>query len=132
MKSLASCRIWNKCFRGCRPTAMVYDLSMDHDLDSKQTGTGSTKTRKSSGRSAVSTSSPLGLLALYLLGQWSKSPRGGIVFLAEDENRAERIGSLLHSLDPLLGVLLVSTAEAIMERLPMPTTWRRHRRALTG
>ena len=119
-------------------------------------------------RSAVSTSSPLGMLTLYLLGQWSKSPRAGIVFLAEDENRAERIGSLLHSLDRSSGVLvfprlntlpfdglepsreiagrrssvlrrlaearkpvfLVSTVEAIMERLPMPGSWKQLRMAL--
>jgi len=103
------------------------------------------------------------MLALHLLAQWGKSPRAGVIFLAEDENRAERIGGLLHSLDRSLGVLvfprlntlpfdglepsreiagrrtsvlrrlaqtkrppfLVSTAEAIMERLPLPTSWRR-------
>jgi len=102
-------------------------------------------------------------LALHLLEQWRKSGRDGIVFLAEDENRAERLGSVLHSLDPSLDVLvfprlntlpfdgmepsreiagrrssvlrrlaktkkpvlLVSTAEAIMERLPLPTSWGR-------
>jgi len=103
------------------------------------------------------------MLALHLLEQWRKSGRDGIVFLAEDENRAERLGSVLHSLDPSLDVLvfprlntlpfdgmepsreiagrrssvlrrlaktkkpvlLVSTAEAIMERLPLPTSWGR-------
>ena len=115
-------------------------------------------TKKSTGsaRSAISTSSPLGMLALHLLERWRKSGRDGIVFLAEDENRAERLGSILHSLNSSVGVLvfprlntlpfdglepsreiagrrssvlrriaktkkpvlLVSTAEAIMERLP--------------
>jgi len=103
------------------------------------------------------------MLALHLLEQWRKSGRDGIVFLAEDENRAERLGSVLHSLAPSLDVLvfprlntlpfdgmepsreiagrrssvlrrlaktkkpvlLVSTAEAIMERLPLPTSWGR-------
>ncbi|MCA6116273.1 DEAD/DEAH box helicase [Bradyrhizobium sp. WSM 1738] len=100
------------------------------------------------------------MLALHLLEQWRKFG-DGIVFLAENENRAERLGSVLHSLDRSLDVLvfprlntlpfdglepsreiagrrssvlrrlaktkkpvfLVSTAEAIMERLPLPTSW---------
>jgi transcription-repair coupling factor (superfamily II helicase) len=121
------------------------------------------KKGKSSPRSAISSSSPLGMVALDLLEQWRTYGRAGIVFLAEDENRAERLGSVLHSLDPSLDalvfprlntlpfdglepsreiagrrssvlrhlakrkrpVLLVSTAEAIMERLPLPARWGR-------
>ena len=121
------------------------------------------KKRKGSPRSTISSSSPLGLLALHLLEQWRKSGRDGIVFLSENENRTERLGSVLHSLDPSLDVLvfprlntlpfdglepsreiagrrssvlrrlattkkplfLVSTAEAIMELLPLPTSWGR-------
>jgi transcription-repair coupling factor (superfamily II helicase) len=117
---------------------------------------------KSSG-SAISTSSPLGMLALHLREQWKKSGRDGLVFLAEDEHRAERLGGIVHALDPSLDVLvfprlntlpfdglepsreiagrrssvlrrlarsmkpilLVSTAEAIMERLPLPANWSR-------
>jgi len=122
---------------------------------------GAMKKRKGSPRSTISSSSPLGLLALHLLEQWRKSGRDGIVFLSENENRTERLGSVLHSLDPSLDVLvfprlntlpfdglepsreiagrrssvlrrlaktkkpvfLLSTAEAIMERLPLPTSW---------
>jgi transcription-repair coupling factor (superfamily II helicase) len=122
------------------------------------------KKSKSSPRSTISSSSPLGMLALHLLEQWRLSGRDGIVFLSEDENRAERLGSVLHSLAPSLDVLvfprlntlpfdglepsreiagrrssvlgrlaktkkpvfLVSTAEAIMERLPLPASWPRH------
>jgi transcription-repair coupling factor (superfamily II helicase) len=114
-------------------------------------------------RSTISASSPLGLRALHLLEQWRKPGHDGIVFLSENENRAERLGSVLHSLDPSLDMLvfprlntlpfdglepsreiagrrsavlrrlakakkpvfLVSTAEAIMERLPLPTSWGR-------
>jgi transcription-repair coupling factor (superfamily II helicase) len=103
------------------------------------------------------------MLALHLLEQWSGSGHNGIVFLTEQESRAERLGGVLHSLDPALEVLvfprlntlpfdglepsreiagrrssvlrrlarrkrpafLVSTAEAIMERLPLPSSWRR-------
>jgi transcription-repair coupling factor (superfamily II helicase) len=124
---------------------------------------GATKKSKQSPRATISSSSPLGMLALHLLEQWKLSAGRGIVFLAEDENRAERLGSVLHSLAPSLNVLvfprlntlpfdglepsreiagrrslvlrrlartkkpvfLVSTAEAIMERLPLPGSWGR-------
>lgn len=124
---------------------------------------GANKKSKGAARSGISSSSPLGMLALHLLEQWKKSGRDGIVFLADNENRAERLGSVLHSLDPSLEVLvfprlntlpfdglepsreiagrrssvlrrlakskrpvfLVSTAEAIMERLPLPASWAR-------
>src|SRR5437868_5804845 len=103
------------------------------------------------------------MLALHLREQWNRSGRDGLVFLAEDENRAERLGGIVHALDPSLDVLvfprlntlpfdglepsreiagrrssvlrrlarrkkpilLVSTAEAVMERLPMPASWPR-------
>jgi transcription-repair coupling factor (superfamily II helicase) len=125
---------------------------------------GAIKKSKGVSRSTISSSSPLGMVALHLLEQWRSSGRHGIVFLCENENRAERLGSVLHSLDPSLDVLvfprlntlpfdglepsreiagrrssvlrrlaktkkpvfLVSTAEAIMERLPLPTSWSRH------
>jgi transcription-repair coupling factor (superfamily II helicase) len=115
---------------------------------------------KASQRAAVSSSSPLGLMALHLLEQYKQSGSSGLVFLAESENRAERLGSVLHRLDPSCEVLvfprlntlpfdqlepsheiagrrasvlrrlakskdpifLISTAEAVMERLPLPAS----------
>jgi transcription-repair coupling factor (superfamily II helicase) len=103
------------------------------------------------------------MMALHLLAQWRKSGRKGIVFLAENENRAERLGAVIHALNPSCDVLvfprlntlpfdqlepsheiagrrssvlrrlakpekpilLVSTAEAVMERLPTPASWSR-------
>jgi transcription-repair coupling factor (superfamily II helicase) len=100
------------------------------------------------------------MMALHLLAQWKESGLGGLVFLAESENRAERLGSVIHALDPSCEVLvfprlntlpfdqlepsreiagrrasvlrrlaksrkpifLVSTAEAVMERLPLPAS----------
>lgn len=130
--------------------------------DSKSKGSKSKGSNsKSSSRSAVSSSSPLGMLALHLLEQWEKSGRNGLVFLCDDENRAERLGGVIHALGPSVDVLvfprlnnlpfdglepsreiagrrssvlrrlakakkpvfLVSTAEAIMERLPLPASW---------
>lgn len=99
-------------------------------------------------------------MALHLLAQWKESGRSGLVFLAENENRAERLGSVIHALDPSCEVLvfprlntlpfdqlepsreiagrrasvlrrlakskqpifLISTAEAVMERLPSPAS----------
>ena len=101
------------------------------------------------------------MLALHLLAQWRKSDRSGVVFLAENESRAERLGAVIHALAPECDVLvyprlntlpldqlepsrdiagrrssvlrrlakprqpilLITTAEAIMERLPMPASW---------
>ncbi|MET3964400.1 transcription-repair coupling factor (superfamily II helicase) [Bradyrhizobium sp. S3.9.1] len=132
---------------------------------SKSKGSKSTESKgskgKSASRSTVSSSSPLGMLALHLREQWEKSGRDGLVFLCDNENRAERLGGVIHALDPSVDVLvfprlnnlpfdglepsreiagrrssvlrrlakarkpvfLVSTAEAIMERLPLPASW---------
>src|ERR1700758_4756093 len=114
-------------------------------------------------RTAISSSSPLGMMALHVLALWRKSGRKGVVFLAESENRAERLVGVIHALDPSCDVLvfprlntlpfdqlepsheiagrrssvlrrlaklekpilLVSTAEAAMEHLPMPANWSR-------
>jgi transcription-repair coupling factor (superfamily II helicase) len=103
------------------------------------------------------------MMALHLLVQWRKSGRNGVVFLAENEIRAERLGAVIHALDPACDVfvfprlntlpfdqlepsreisgrrssvlrrlakpdkpiLLVSTAEAVMDRLPTPASWPR-------
>lgn len=103
------------------------------------------------------------MVALHLLEQYGKSGRDGIVFLCENESRAERLGGIIHALDASVEVLvlprlntlpfdglepsreiagrrsavlrrlartkkpvfLVSTAEAIMERLPPPANWSR-------
>src|ERR1700733_13855043 len=43
----------------------------------------SLKKSKGSQRAAISSSSPLGMIALHLLAQWKQSGRSGIVFLAE-------------------------------------------------
>ena len=45
-------------------------------------------------------------MALHLLAQWRKSGRNGVVFLAEHENRAERLGAIIHALDAACDVLV--------------------------
>ena len=129
-------------------------------------GKASPKPGKGAPRATISSSSPLGMMALHLLAQWRES--GGLVFLAESENRAERLGSVIHALDPSCEVLvfprlntlpfdqlepsreiagrrtsvlrrlakakqpifLISTAEAVMERLPSPVSLMRLNTAL--
>ena len=71
-----------------------------------RSASGAAKRRKNSSRTTVSSSSPLGMLALHLLQQWKKSGRDGIVFLAGEENRAERLAGIVHALDPSSGVLV--------------------------
>jgi transcription-repair coupling factor (superfamily II helicase) len=122
-----------------------------------------TRVTKRKTSAAISSSSPLGLMALHLLAQSRKSGRNGVVFLAENETRAERLGAIIHALEsscnvlvfprlntlpfdqlepsheiagrrssvlrrlarPEKPILLLSTAEAVMERLPMPANWSR-------
>ena len=74
---------------------------------SKARVVGRTRKRKSPlSRTAISSTSPLGMMALHLLAQWRKSGRKGVVFLAENENRAERLGAVIHALDPSCDVLV--------------------------
>jgi transcription-repair coupling factor (superfamily II helicase) len=46
------------------------------------------------------------MMALHLLAQSKKSGRKGMVFLAESENRAERLGAVIHALAPSCDVLV--------------------------
>ena len=151
---------------GIRHQALLvaYQMTGSMDRSSKTRVVGKATNRKTPpSRAAISSSSPLGMMALHLLAQWRKSGRKGVVFLAENENRAERLGAVIHALDPSCHVLvfprlntlpfdqlepsyeiagrrssvlrrlakpqkpilLVSTAEAVMERLPMPASWSR-------
>nr|WP_316225043.1 DEAD/DEAH box helicase [Bradyrhizobium sp. SZCCHNR1082] len=103
------------------------------------------------------------MLALHVVTQWRMSGRRGLVFLAENERRAERLGSIIQVVEPTCDVLvyprlntlpfdqlepsrdiagrrssvlrrlagakqpilLITTAEAMMERLPLPANWSR-------
>jgi len=73
---------------------------------SKARVAGRATNRKTPSRTAISSSSPLGMMALHLLAQWRKSGRKGIVFLSENESRAERLGAVIHALDPSCDVLV--------------------------
>jgi transcription-repair coupling factor (superfamily II helicase) len=69
---------------------------------------GSTTLRQKSRSKEVGPSSgtPLGLLALHLLAHWRDAGPSGLLFLAESEDRAERLGAILHGLDEECGALV--------------------------
>ncbi|WP_240535844.1 DEAD/DEAH box helicase, partial [Bradyrhizobium sp. STM 3809] len=50
---------------------------------------------------------PLGWLASHLLRLWRRPTSQGLVFIASDEPRAERIAAVLHAMDPGCGVLVL-------------------------
>jgi transcription-repair coupling factor (superfamily II helicase) len=123
----------------------------------------SARVAESAVRTKISSSSPLGLLSLHLLDLWRRIADRGLLFIASDQARAERLGMLLHGLDPQAHVLvfprpdtlpfdaapasgeiagrrasvlrriteeserpiLISTAEALLQRVPKPESWRR-------
>ena len=60
----------------------------------------------------VSSSSPLGLLALYLLDVWRRPKSKGLIFLSEDERRAEQVGAILHAFEPQSGVMVLPRLDA--------------------
>lgn len=51
-----------------------------------------------------SSAAPTGLIALHLLKLWRKA---GVVFVASDETRAERLGAVLHAFDPGCPVMVL-------------------------
>jgi transcription-repair coupling factor (superfamily II helicase) len=55
----------------------------------------------------ISSAAPLGLLALHLLKLRRRARPHGVVFVARDEARAERLGAILHTFDPRCGVLVL-------------------------
>ena len=60
----------------------------------------------------VSSSSPLGLLALYLLDVWRRPKSKGLIFVSEDERRAEQVGAILHAFEPQSGVMVLPRLDA--------------------
>ncbi|MGJ4944828.1 TRCF domain-containing protein [Bradyrhizobium sp. HKCCYLS1011] len=78
-----------------------------HALSSGQAAKAGTRVRSAQGRQALSSAAPLGLLALHLLTTWRNAGSDGLVFVAKDEARAERLGAILHALDPACDVLVL-------------------------
>ncbi|WP_410051547.1 TRCF domain-containing protein [Bradyrhizobium sp. SZCCHNR1085] len=65
-------------------------------------------------RQALSSAAPTGLIALHLLRALGKSGARGLVFLAKDEVRAERLGAILHAFDPSCDVLVLPCFDALL------------------
>jgi transcription-repair coupling factor (superfamily II helicase) len=69
-------------------------------------------------RQPLSSAAPLGLLALHLLHR-ARRETGGVLFIASDEARAERLGAILHALDPGCGVMVLPRFDTLpFEQLP--------------
>src|SRR5690349_3032574 len=77
----------------------------------------------------LSSSAPLGLLALHLLGVWRPITNRGLLFVASDEARAERLGMLLHGLEPDAHVLVFPRPDTLPFDATAPSTEVAGRRA---
>ncbi len=58
-------------------------------------------------RQALSSAAPIGLLALHLLHALKKPNPHGLAFVAGNEARAERLGAVLHAMDPGCNVMVL-------------------------
>ncbi len=56
---------------------------------------------------AISSASSLGTAALYLLDVWRSAGRGGVIYISEDERRAEQLGAVVHAFEPNSGVMVL-------------------------
>jgi transcription-repair coupling factor (superfamily II helicase) len=61
----------------------------------------------------VSSASPLGMLAVFLLEEWRRAKQNGLIFLAESEGKAEQIGALLYALAPACGVMVLPRRDTL-------------------
>ena len=61
----------------------------------------------------VASSSPLGAIALFLLAKWKQAGDRGLLFISEDDGRAEQLGAILHALDPDCGVMVLPQLDTL-------------------
>lgn len=54
-----------------------------------------------------SSASPLGMTALYLLDVWRTAGRAGVIFICQDERRAEQLGAVVHAFEPRAEVMVL-------------------------
>jgi transcription-repair coupling factor (superfamily II helicase) len=83
--------------------------------------TGSPASGTSAGAQAISSSSPIGLIALHVLEQWRRSKQQGLIFVADDERRAEHLGAILSSLEPGCGVMVLPRQDVLAYDEPAPS-----------
>jgi transcription-repair coupling factor (superfamily II helicase) len=60
----------------------------------------------------VSSSSPLGAIAVLLLSAWREWGPGGLMFVSASEQKAEQLGAMLHGLDPECGPMVLPRSDA--------------------
>ena len=64
-------------------------------------------------RDLISSAAPSGMIALFLLDEWKGAKHNGLIFLAENERRAEQLGALLHALSPDCGVVVLPRRDTL-------------------
>ena len=53
------------------------------------------------------------MIALFLLDEWKGAKHNGLIFLAENERRAEQLGARLHALSPDCGVVVLPRRDTL-------------------
>jgi transcription-repair coupling factor (superfamily II helicase) len=61
----------------------------------------------------VSSDAPMGMIALHVLNQWRRSGPDGLIFICDDEQRAEQFGAILHGFDPASDVMVLPRLDAL-------------------
>ncbi|HEY3720980.1 MAG TPA: transcription-repair coupling factor, partial [Roseiarcus sp.] len=61
----------------------------------------------------IASSSPLGAIALFLLARWKHEQGRGLVFISEDDRRAEQLGAILYAFDPVCGVMVLPQMDTL-------------------
>jgi transcription-repair coupling factor (superfamily II helicase) len=64
-------------------------------------------------RDLISSAAPLGMIALFLLDEWKGAKHNGLIFIAENERRAEQLGALLHALSTDCGVVVLPRRDTL-------------------
>jgi transcription-repair coupling factor (superfamily II helicase) len=62
---------------------------------------------------AIASRSRLGMIALYLLDEWRRSKQRGLIFMSEDEWRAELLGAIMYALEPLCRVMVLPRLDTL-------------------
>src|SRR4051812_26352282 len=62
---------------------------------------------------AIGSRSPLGMIALYLLDEWRRSKQRGLIFMSEDDWRAERLGAIMYALEPRCGAMVLPRMDTL-------------------
>jgi transcription-repair coupling factor (superfamily II helicase) len=70
------------------------------------------KHRRGSSSEKMSSDAPQGILALHLLELWRSAGDDGLIFICQDERRAEQVGAIVHAFEPSSGVMVLPSLGA--------------------